>query len=331
VDNVIESRGSLSIINGDSLLSLVPIQDAIDIVEESLRAVTRGEVTAPERWAMRISDDVQFGIMPGAMPFKGYFGAKLIALHGMEAVASHQGIVVLFDLRTASPVCVIDARTLTGLRTAAASAVASRVLARPDAQSLAVLGTGEQALWHVQALCVARPITEVRVWGRNPEHAQRFASKVRLRFSRRVIVTPDVECAVREADIICTTTSACEPILSGGCLMPGQHVNLIGSSTRRSREVDDELVRRSRFFVDSREHALSQAGEFIHAIEAGVVGRDHIVAEIGAVLLGTAGGRSNDQEITAYKSLGHISQDIAVASVALKRCRALGALQEIAW
>lgn len=193
-------------------------------------------------------------------------------------------------------------------------AVATRALARPNAKTLAIIGPGDLAEPHLQAICAIRPIEHVRVWGRSKAKAEAFAAA-----RHNVTVTDTVEQAVRGADIICTLTSSSEPIVKGDWLEPGQHLNLVGSSLRSSREVDDETVRRGTFITDSRSHALSQAGELLHAIGRRVVDQSHLKGEIGEVLAGSVPGRSSEDQITIYKSLGHAAQDIALAHALLLR------------
>jgi ornithine cyclodeaminase len=226
-------------------------------------------------------------------------------------VQSHQGLVVLFEPENGAPVCVLDAGEITAIRTAAASAVATDALARKDSSRLALLGYGEQAGTHARAISKIRHLESIVVWGRSPERAQAFARTMQAELSIRVIAATDVRTAVSEADIICTVTSASEPILKGAWVHPGTHLNLVGSSYAGPSEVDNDLVVRSRFIADSREGVLNQGAEFLRAKKAGLIGDDHIVAEIGQVLAGAIAGRRSPDEITVYKSLGHIVQDLA--------------------
>jgi ornithine cyclodeaminase len=210
---------------------------------------------------------------------------------------------------------------LTTLRTAAASAVATRALAREDSSRLAIVGCGEQARLHVDALCRIRPIRSIVIWNRTPERAAAFAGTLSS-FDGEVDVMDSVREAIQHADIICTLTAASEPILFGRDLVPGQHLNIVGSSTKTPREIDDQAVARGRYIADSKAHASSQGAELISAISSGMVANDHLLGEIGEVLAGRVVGRLNEGDITLYKSLGHIIQDLAVADLAYKRWRA---------
>jgi ornithine cyclodeaminase len=178
---------------------------------------------------------------------------------------------------------------------------------------MAILGYGEQAATHARALLKVRKIEAVRVWGRSPQRAESFCQRMSAELGIPFSSATDVQDAVREADIICTVTGAQEPVLKGAWVRPGTHVNLVGSSMAGPVEVDSEFVVRSRFIADSREGVIRQGAEFLRAKAAGMVGDAHVVAEIGQVLAGDVVGRRSDQDITAYKSLGHVVQDLASA------------------
>ncbi|MDB5432219.1 MAG: Ornithine cyclodeaminase [Caulobacter sp.] len=288
----------------------------IPIVREAMIAFSRGETRQPLREIVPLADGRLFGVMPGAMSGRGVFGAKLISVfpdNFAKGVQSHQGLVILFDPASGAPVCVVHAGEVTAIRTAAASAVATDALARREASRLAILGYGEQAATHARALKQVRPLEAITVWGRSAERAAAFAVKMTTELGLPVSAAPDVETAVAGADIICTVTGAAEPILMGRWVAPGTHVNLVGSSFAGPAEADNDLVARSRFIADSRAGVLAQGAEFLRAKAAGLVGDDHIVGEIGEVLAGTVAGRRSAEEITVYKSLGHVAQDLASA------------------
>lgn len=323
----------LDIVNAAGLCTLISMAEAIDLIGEAMQGLSGGDVMAPARWANHVADRGFMALMPGSTPLAGRFGIKVLSLFEPSArsgLPGHQGVMLLFDGETGRPLAVIDANALTGLRTAAASAAATRALARPDADILALIGYGEQAIWHARALPLVRPIREVRVWGRSEERAHAFAKR-HLGHIPEVRIAPSVRSAVRGADIICTLTHAREPLLSGEWLEEGQHLNLVGSSTAAFREVDDELVRRSRLVVDARSNALVEAGELLHAIAAGIVDANHIHAEIGEILAGTKPGREGSAMITAYKSLGHVAQDLAVASAVQGKLRDIQWRDRVAW
>ncbi len=288
----------------------------IPIVRDAMIAFSKGETKQLLRSVIPLSKGRMFGIMPGALGAKAPFGAKLISVfhdNFAKGIQSHQGLVILFDPETGAPVCVVDAGEVTAIRTAAASAVATDALARKDARRMAILGYGEQAATHARAIGKVRNLESIVVWGRSRESAQAFAQKMRTELGMRVTDVGSVEEAVSEADIICTVTPASEPILKGAWVRPGTHVNVVGSGYAGPAEVDNDLVVRSRFVADSREGVLSQGAEFLRAKQAGLIDDGHIVAEIGQVLAGEVEGRRSAEEITVYKSLGHVVQDLASA------------------
>jgi ornithine cyclodeaminase len=288
----------------------------ISIVRQAMIAFSKGETKQPLRSILPLSDGRLLGIMPGAMGAHAPFGAKLISVfqeNFARGIQSHQGLVILFDPETGAPVCIVHAGEITARRTAAASAVATDALARKDARRLALLGYGEQAATHARAIAQVRDLESIVVWGRSRERAQTFAKQMQAELAVSVATARVVREAVAEADIVCTVTSAAEPILMGEWVRPGTHLNLVGSGYAGPVEVDNELVVRSRFIADSREGVLQQGAEFLRAKAAGLVGDEHIVGEIGQVLAGEIAGRRSAEEITVYKSLGHVVQDLASA------------------
>ncbi len=306
----------MRMIDKDEVARRLTYEVCIPIVREAMIAFSRGETRQLLRSIIPLAAGRMFGVMPGAMGERAPFGAKLISVFPEnfdKGVQSHQGLVVLFDPDNGAPVCVLHAGELTAIRTAAASAVATDALARADSRRLAILGYGEQAETHARAIRKVRDIEAITVWGRSPDRAAAFASRMQAELGLPVALSPDVESAVAKADIICTVSSASEPILKGAWVRPGTHLNLVGSSFAGPVEVDNDLVVRSRFVADSREGVLAQGAEFLRANQAGLIGDDHIVAEIGQVLAGDIEGRRSPDEITAYKSLGHVVQDLASA------------------
>jgi ornithine cyclodeaminase/alanine dehydrogenase-like protein (mu-crystallin family) len=288
----------------------------IPIVRHAMIAFSKSETLQLLRSIIPLSEGRMFGIMPGALGPDKPFGAKLISVfpeNFAKGIQSHQGLVILFDHDTGAPVCVVHAGEITAIRTAAASAVATDALARKDARRLTILGYGEQAGTHARAISKVRHIESIKVWGRSRDRAQMFAKQTQTDLATPVSVAKTAEEAVADADIICTVTAADEPILKGAWVQPGTHLNLVGSGHAGPAEVDNDLVVRSRFIADSREGVLSQGGEFLRAKAAGLIDDDHIAAEIGQVLSGEIHGRQSAEEITVYKSLGHIVQDLATA------------------
>jgi ornithine cyclodeaminase len=312
------TRSMIRFIDREEVARRLTYDLCIPIVRQAMIAFSRGETRQLLRSIIQLSDERLFGVMPGALGANGPFGAKLISVfqdNFSKGRPSHQGLVILFDPDSGAPVCVVDAGEITAIRTAAASAVATEVLARKDARRLAILGYGEQAATHARAIGKVRELESIVVWGRLIERARAFAERVPAELGVPVDAAASVEEAASQADIICTVTAAVEPILKGAWVRPGTHVNVVGSGFAGPAEVDNHLVVRSRFIADSREGVLQQGSEFLRAKAAGLVGDDHIVAEIGQVLAGEVEGRRSAEEITVYKSLGHVVQDLASAWV----------------
>jgi ornithine cyclodeaminase/alanine dehydrogenase-like protein (mu-crystallin family) len=308
--------GNMRVIDRAEVAGRLTYEACIPIVRQAMIDFSSGSTRQLLRSIIPLADGRLFGIMPGALGETAAFGAKLISVYPENfspGRQSHQGLVVLFEPQTGEPVCVVHAGEITAIRTAAASAVATDALARVDAYRLAILGYGEQAAAHARALLKVRRIRAVRVWGRSPDRARAFCGQMSAELGIPFTNSPAVEDAVNDADIICTVTGAREPILKGAWVRAGTHVNVVGSSFAGPVEVDNDLVVRSRFIADSREGVLSQGAEFLRAKKAGLIGDDHIVAEIGQVLAGEVQGRRSPDEITVYKSLGHVVQDLASA------------------
>ena len=288
----------------------------IPLMAEAMTAFSGGRTRQLLRSIIPLADGHMFGVMPGALGADAPFGAKLISVfpdNFNTGGPSHQGLIVLFEPVSGAPVCVVDAGEVTAIRTAAASAMATNVLARLGPARLALLGYGEQAGQHLRAIAEVRPLASVVVWGRHADRAAAFAERMGRSLDAPIDAAPSVRDAVAGADIVCTLTPATEPILEGAWIAPGAHVNLVGAGHAGQAEADGDLVARARFFVDSREGVLAQGGEFLRAKAAGLVDDAHISGEIGEVLAGSVPGRLSDDEITVYKSLGHVAQDLASA------------------
>lgn len=304
----------MQIIDREAVRARLTYEVCIPLVRQAMIDFSRGETKQLLRAILPLGDGRLFGSMPGALGERAVFGAKLVSVfpeNFAKGIQSHQGVVVLFDGQTGAPVCVAHAGEVTAIRTGAASAVATDALARPEAHRLALLGYGEQAATHARAISRVRALSSITVWGRSAERAEAFAAAIGAELGLPVTAAPDARSAVADADIICTVSSAKEPILEGRWVAPGTHVNVVGSSFAGPTEVDHDLVVRSRFIADSREGVLAQGAEFLRAKEAGLVGDEHVVGEIGQVLAGTLEGRQSAEQITVYKSLGHIAQDLA--------------------
>ncbi len=303
----------MKVITGEEVRIHLDPDSCREVVRRAMVALSDGAAVQPLREILAVPESPGlFGIMPGALG--RVFGAKLASVFPPEWSGghSHQGVLALFDRDAGgAPICIMPVGAVTGLRTAAASAAATDALARSDSNHLCVLGTGEQAWAHIVALVRVRRITRISVWGRSPEKARLLAARALQAFSIPTTAAPTVEAAVHGADIICTTTAAKEPILQRRWVANGAHLNIVGSSWAGPVEIDNELVAASRFFADHKTSVLHQGAEFLRAKAAGLVDDQHIVAEIGQVFAGKVEGRRQPGEITIYKSLGSIVQDLA--------------------
>ena len=296
---------------------LLDYPGCIDAVRQAMIALSSGERPQPLRQIFTVGDEQMFGTMPGELQALSTFGAKLVSVFGdpeRPGRSRHQGIVVAYDGKTGAVSCIADAEPITQIRTGCASAVATDALARKDAEVLAIFGTGIQAEAHLRAVPLVRPFREILLWGRSDERTRAFAGQMSREIGRVVTPVPDAEEAARRADVICTVTSSREPVVLADWVRPGTHINLVGSSYLGPVEVDSALVAKSRYFADYRPGVLAQAAELAVARDAGLVDDKHVVGEIGEVLAGRIAGRENDGQITIYKSLGHVAQDLAAAA-----------------
>ncbi len=305
------------IISEREVPGLLPMAECIEVMSSALATLARGGALMPLRTMLHVPPKAGIvAMMPAYLGEPDALGVKVITVfngnRGTE-YDSHQGAVLLFGADHGDLIAVIDASSVTAIRTAAVSGLATRLLARADAGDLCILGSGVQARTHLEAMMVVRPVHRVRVWSRTPHNARVFANVEASRYSVPIDVMPDVASAVAGADIICATTSARDPILRGEWIAPGAHINAVGSSTPTAREIDTGGVVRASLFVDRRESTLREAGDFLIPRSEGAIGDDHIRAELGEVLVGSHGGRTHREEITLFKSLGLAVEDVAAA------------------
>ncbi|WP_232492656.1 ornithine cyclodeaminase family protein [Novosphingobium kaempferiae] len=307
-------RDELTIFDSEAVRERLSYADCIRVVREAMMALSAGETRQLLRTMLSLGQGRTFAQMPGALGERDMFGTKTISVFAdpnLPGLRRHRGLVVLFEPEEGRPVCVADAEEITHIRTAAATAVATDALARPDARTLLIVGTGGQAHTHLKALPLVRDFDRVLIWGRSLEKADALATEYPHLNAEAVA---DLRAAAGEADVICTLTTASQPVLLGEWVKPGTHVNLVGSSGPGPVEVDSALVVNSRYVADSRASALDAAAEFLVAKEQDLIDDAHIVAEIGEVLLGRVPGRRSEWDITVYKSLGHAVQDLAAAA-----------------
>jgi len=301
---------------------LLSIEECMPVMEEALSALARGDgyqplrsVVAPERAAGLM------GLMPAYLGGQApSFGVKVISVfpgNRARGIDSHQGAVLLVSPETGEALAVVDASALTGIRTAAVSALATRLLAREDAGDLALIGAGVQAAYHLDAMAAVRDLHRVRVVSRTGDTARRFADEHAARFSFPIEPAATVEEAVYGADLVVTATTATSPVLKGSWLTPGVHVNVIGGPG--ANEVDIDAMVNSVLFVDDRVAAENESGEYMAAVAAGAMGPEHVRATLGEVLAGMRPGRTSPDEVTLFKSLGVAVEDVAAAAYVYAR------------
>ena len=296
---------------------LLDYPGCIAAMRAAMQSLSEAGKPQPLRQIVQLSDAAMFGCMPGDLGAIGSFGAKLVSVAADPASpgrSRHRGVVVAFDTASHGVSCIADAEAVTTIRTACATAAATDALARQDARVLAVFGTGTQARAHVRALVLVRRFARVLLWGRSADRTASLAAELSAELGIAVEAVASAREAAAQADVICTVSGSAEPILLGEWLRPGTHVNPVGSSFLGPVEVDTALVVAARYVADYRPGVLAQASELAIAREAGAVTDAHVVGEIGAVHAGTLVGRENESQITLYKSLGHVAQDLAAAA-----------------
>ncbi len=303
--------------DAEAVEELLDYPGCIEAMRRAMIELSSGERPQPLRQIFTVGRDEMFGTMPGELKALATFGAKLVSVFGDKdrpGRARHQGVVVAYDGETGAVICIADAEPVTKIRTGCATAVATDALARADVEVLAIFGTGVQAEAHLRAVPLVRSFREILVWGRSMEKTLQFAAQMTKELGRAVMAVSDGREAASRADVICTVTSSAQPVLLGEWVKPGTHVNLVGSSYLGPVEVDTDLVAKARYVADYRPGVVEQAAELKVAREAGRIDDTHVIGEIGEVLAGRLQARENEGQITIYKSLGHVVQDLAAAA-----------------
>jgi ornithine cyclodeaminase len=315
------------ILNSDQIKQLLPIVDCIELMADALSALARDEVYQPLRTIVRPPNARGLlGLMPAYRAGEhGAFGLKAICVfpeNPSQGKDAHQGAVTLFSRETGELLALMNASQITAIRTAAVSAVATRLLAREDAHKLGIIGAGVQARTHLAALACVRTIKRARVVARNFDHAQRLADEMQPNFQFPIEPVRKNEDAVRDADLIVTATSSLAPVISRDWISPGAHINAIGTHSPNSREIDSATMAVARLFVDRRESALNESGDYLLAAKEGVITPESIIGEIGELLVGRKEGRTSETEITLFKSLGLAIEDVACADYLYRKALA---------
>lgn len=297
--------------------------DLVSAMETAIARFSAGEVLQPVRTVLMVGPTkAYFGLMPAYIPQPASLGAKLVTVYSGNAakqLPSHLATIILLDPGTGALLALMDGRYITEARTAAVSAVSTRKLAKADAATLAIIGSGVQARSHLEAYAQVKALGEVRIW--SPKHSSRdqFVTEMRSHVSMPLRATATAEEAVRGADLIVLVTSSPTPVIEDAWVSPGAHVVCVGACRPDQREMPPALVARARLYVDSRAAALVESGDIVQGIKDGLFGPDHVRGELGEVVLGRVAGRSDDQQITIFKSLGMAVEDVVAADLVYRR------------
>jgi ornithine cyclodeaminase/alanine dehydrogenase-like protein (mu-crystallin family) len=316
---------SLRVLAGHHVRDLLPYDECADVLRRALTDLARGAIQQPLRTMIRPEGAAGvLALMPAYARGTGYGLKAICVTPGNPAIGkdAHQGAVLLFAADTGEPLALVNASVVTEIRTAATSAVATGLLARPGAAELAIVGTGVQAQAHARALAATRPLTGIRITGRNQARAREVAAALGAELGLPVSAHAAARDAIEGADIVVTATTSPGPVLSRAWLAAGAHVNAVGAYTPATREIDTATMGEAAVFADSRESVQSEAGDYLLARQEGV--DNPVRAELGELLTGAAPGRADDDEITLFESLGLAAEDLAAASYVYEKAARLG-------
>lgn len=320
----------------DEIRQTVSMRDAIDLVKMAFRELSDGRAQVPLRTFIDVEPgrDVMF-MMPAYLPGLQALGFKMISIfqeNGKRGLPVGNAIVCAVNAETGVPEALMNGAYLTALRTGAVSGASTELMARKDARHLVVIGAGTQGVTQAAAVCEARDIERITIVYRNEASFTHFREMVAQDWPdlmERLGGTADAEAAVREADVVCLATTSKTPVFEDAWIRPGTHVSGVGSFTPQMQEAPADFVERARVVVDMKEHALEEAGDLIIPMRAGVFAEEHIAGELGEVVSGRVAGRTSDDEVTFFKSVGNAVQDMAVANAAYRAARERGLGTEI--
>jgi ornithine cyclodeaminase/alanine dehydrogenase-like protein (mu-crystallin family) len=319
------ARVKILVLSARDVHELLGYRECADLMRQALTGLARGQIQQPLRTVVRPRDAAGFmGLMPAY--FAGGYGLKAICVTpGNPAIGkdAHQGGVLLFDADTGEPLALVNASAVTEIRTAAVSAVATDLLARPGAAELAIIGTGVQGRAHARALAATRPLTGIRLTGRDPARAREAAAELTGELGLPVTAFGSAAEAVQGADIVVTATSSAQPVLRREWIGTGTHVNAVGACLPQAREIDTATMAEAALFADSRESVTNEAGDYLLAAAEGI--SNPVRAELGELLTGTAPGRAGQDEITLFESLGLAAEDLIAASYLQEKATRQGA------
>ena len=293
------------------------MEECITVMENIIIQLEENQAFNPLRSSMLIpGENGLLSMMPGYLNKQDIMGIKSVSVYPENAnigLESHQGSVTLFNALNGTPLAIMDAGQITAIRTAAVSGLATRILAKKNSKILAILGSGIQAKTHIEAMTTILNLEEIRVWSKNKKNAKKLVEEQRKKYAIPFRPFDTVNEAIYNADIICTTTAAVEPILQGKYLMQGVHINAVGSSVRNTRELDGFAIKLSKLYVDKIESTINESGDFLMAKQEGTIDDNHIIGTLGEILTKQKKGRNNVNDITLFKSLGLAVEDIATA------------------
>jgi len=303
------------IINKKEAEALLTFEDAIKAMREVFAAISQGDAIMLQREMIKHENGNALAVMPASMKDKGITGSKIIIFPGKETrkAGTNQGVFPLFSIDTGELLAITDAEAMTVIRTAAASALATDILALKEASSLCILGTGKQGLAHAEAICLVRNIKNIYLWNKNHDTGRAAVKRFQEKLAIPITYFENSEDAVKNADIICTTSKAHEPILLGKDIKEGVHINAVGACSSKIREVDTEVLKKAKVFCDKKEACFKDAGDLLIPLEKGEIHKDIVIGEIGQIILGETQGRTSNAEITLFESVGLSVQDLASA------------------
>jgi ornithine cyclodeaminase len=318
----------LRLLTAEDVRRALPMATAVAGMKKAYQQFSSGEADVPLRSRLEAQDGVTL-VMPAFLHRTGEMAVKIVSVFSGNAargLPTIHALVVAVDNQTGAPVALLEGAALTAIRTGAASGAATDTLARPESRILAVFGSGAQARTQIEAVCTVRPIERVRIFSLDPPGAQRLADSC----ARQTPIPSDVKVAsspaeaLDGADVVCTATTSSRPVFEDASLLPGAHINAIGSFTPTMQEIDPATVARALLVVDSRQAALAETGDLILPIQDGILSPDVIYAELGEILEGNVAGRTDPSQITLFKSVGLAVQDAVAARAALEGAVALG-------
>ncbi|HEY1371318.1 MAG TPA: ornithine cyclodeaminase family protein [Candidatus Binatia bacterium] len=317
------------ILNREEVASVLTMKDTIDAVEQAFRDLAEGKAEMPVRPTIRVPDPPGvINVMPAYLGTMGALGMKLVSGYPQNPskfdMPTIQATILYSDCRTGKLLAIMEGGYITAVRTGAASGVATKYMARKESATVGVLGSGIQAGTQLEAICAVRKIKSVKVYSPTAAHREDFAKRMASKLGVDVAAVDAAEKAVRGLDIVIAASSSKQPILRGEWLSPGAHINGIGSHTTDARELDESAVKKSRVVVDAMDAALREAGDLLMPMADGAIGKEHIVAELGEVVLGRKAGRARADEITLFKSQGLAIEDVCTAKLVYERAKAQG-------